>query len=308
MKISYEITRWPKFNFVVTKEEEGIKESAQKEVSNSAKLPAEAIEKTNEKSIEIAQTISPAIEKIETISTTKIEEKPIVNSSKQESKTVSQKRIDQSLSYSASINSKISSLIKEEDSQKASKLEQLKEKISKFDQFSFIDCAKNMVFSDGNMNSKLMLIGEAPGQEEDETGKPFVGKSGRLLSDLLIELGLDRSKYYITNVVYWRPPSNRTPTAEEIQTMKPFLLEHISIINPDLIVTVGASATKAMEIEQGITKAQGNVFLKEINGTQRKIFPIYHPSYALRLPMKKKDLWISLIKMFNVLFQDGNSL
>ncbi len=213
---------------------------------------------------------------------------------------------------------------KSKDPIKQSKLDELKSEIGKFDKFSYIDMVNNLVFCDGNPDSKIMFVGEAPGEEEDIQGKPFVGRSGQLISKFLEELGYDRTKYYITNVVYWRPPGNRTPFDEEITAMVPFLLKHIEIIEPDYIVTIGAVASRALGITMGITKAQGNFYEMNLDTiikkdstnidsnifnqttqensdqnqrSKRLIFPVYHPSYALRLPAKKKDLWLSLLKL-----------
>lgn len=180
---------------------------------------------------------------------------------------------------------------------KAEALKGLYNKLEKFDKFPFKAYAKNLVFSDGNADADLMLIGEAPGEDEDKEGKPFVGRSGKLLSSFLETLGFDRSKYYITNIINWRPPGNRTPTPEEIELAKPFVIEHIQIIKPKLIITVGSVALKALGITQGITMAQGKLFEVELAGKVYRVFPVYHPSYALRMPSKKRDLWLSLLKM-----------
>lgn len=204
----------------------------------------------------------------------------------------------------------------EKTDEKAKKLYQLSEKLKQFEGISFKNppsfvqsdfiqpsfvkpnfVQPNFVFSDGNYNSKLMLIGEAPGEEEDKLGKPFVGKSGMLLNGYLEALHFDRTKYYITNILPWRPPGNRTPTAEEIEKMKPFVIEHINIIEPKLIVTIGAVALNALGIHEGITKMQGKLCEIMIEDKHYKVFPIYHPSYCLRMPSKKRDLWRSLLKM-----------
>lgn len=190
---------------------------------------------------------------------------------------------------------------------KQNALDALRAKLESFDKLQFKVHANNLVFSDGNSNAKLMLIGEAPGEEEDKLGKPFVGKSGKLLSQFLesiVDEGgkYDRTRYYITNIIPWRPPGNRTPTADEVELMRPFVLEHISIIDPVLIVPVGAVALKAMGLD-GITSKQGKLHQVDLGSIVglRNIFPVYHPSYALRVPSKKRDLWLSLLKMQEVL-------
>ncbi len=188
----------------------------------------------------------------------------------------------------------------EGNSSKQELLEALRLKLDSINGISFKSFA-NLVFADGNIDSRLMLVGEAPGEEEDKEGKPFVGKSGKLLTrflELIVDDNgpYDRTRYYITNILSWRPPGNRTPTLEEIEIMKPYVIEHINIIDPLLIVPVGAIALKALSL-QGITSSQGKLHKVMLGGIERNIFPVYHPSYTLRMPSKKRDLWISLLKM-----------
>ena len=118
--------------------------------------------------------------------------------------------------------------------------------------------AKQAVFSDGNPSSKIMLIGEAPGVEEDKLGKPFVGLAGQLLNKMLKAINLDRNSVYITNVVPWRPPNNRTPNSEEILQCLPFIQKHIEIIKPSIMILLGGTAAKAiLATTLGITKLRG---------------------------------------------------
>lgn len=186
-------------------------------------------------------------------------------------------------------------------SDKQIKLDKLKKKMENFEGIAFKAFA-NLVFANGNIDSKLMIIGEAPGQEEDIQKKPFVGRSGTLLSSLLNNIGFNIANCYITNFVNWRPPGNRTPTALEVEFMKPFIFEHIEIIKPKLIITVGAISTKGLGIATGITFAQGNLHQVEINNSIYNIFPVYHPAYCLRLPAKKRELWLSLLKMHETFY------
>lgn len=179
------------------------------------------------------------------------------------------------------------------NSNKQKLLDELKLEINNIDDIQFKFCAQNLVFSHGNIDSKVMLIGEAPGEEEDKQGIPFVGRSGKLLSLFLETSGFDRSNYYITNVIPWRPPGNRTPSKEEIEIMKPFVLKHIEIIQPEIIVTVGATALKTLYGDCVISKLQGTF----LDFGKFKIYPIFHPSYALRVPVKKKELWFSILKL-----------
>lgn len=152
-----------------------------------------------------------------------------------------------------------------------------------------IDCilkktARNTVFSDGNPNSDIMIIGEAPGQEEDEQGKPFVGQSGKLLDNMLLSVGIKRSDVYISNIVFWRPPGNRTPSAEEISLCMPYVESHISFIKPKILLLLGSVAVKSLlNTTDGISKLRGkkNIY-KNID-----VIPTFHPAYLLRSPGQK---------------------
>ena len=150
----------------------------------------------------------------------------------------------------------------------------------------------NIVFGEGNLNANLMFIGEAPGREEDLQGKPFVGRSGELLTKMIENvLGLKREEIYIANIIKCRPPQNRDPEIEEVESCKPYLLKQIEIIKPKIIVTLGRIAFKyLLNNETPITKARGNLY--EFNGI--KVIPTFHPSYLLRNPSKKKEAFIDL--------------
>jgi len=154
--------------------------------------------------------------------------------------------------------------------------------------------ATQTVFADGNPSSKIMLIGEAPGADEDRLGKPFVGKAGQLLDKMLKAIGLDREQVYIANVVPWRPPNNRQPTTEEILQCLPFIQKHIEIIKPSIIVLLGGTAAKALlTTNQGITKLRGTWHyynnLKLSNPIPTRA--IFHPAFLLRSPNFKKQTW-----------------
>jgi uracil-DNA glycosylase family 4 len=147
--------------------------------------------------------------------------------------------------------------------------------------------ATNIVYGEGDPNAEIMLIGEAPGQKEDELGRPFVGRSGQLLTKTLQEAGLSRNDVFITNVVKCRPPNNRTPTALEVAVYKKFLLlPEIKIIQPKLIITLGSIALKALldDITLSITKARGKLYKRN----DILIMPTYHPAYILRNPEELK--------------------
>ena len=143
-----------------------------------------------------------------------------------------------------------------------------------------------------------MLVGEAPGEEEDRRGLPFVGVSGKLLDRMLGWIGLDRSSFYITNVVYWRPPGNRHPTQAEITACLPFLRRHIEIVSPRLLVFVGGSAASALlGRAEGIGKLRGRWLNYESPGLARPILALatYHPAYLLRSPAQKREAWRDLL-------------
>ncbi len=145
----------------------------------------------------------------------------------------------------------------------------------------------NVVFGEGNPNANLMFIGEGPGAEEDRTGRPFVGKAGKLLTKIILNvLNLTREDVYIANIVKCRPPNNRVPTIEEAQTCKPYLLKQIDIINPKIIVCLGKTAFMyLMNSDISITKVRGQIFEYK----EKKVIPTFHPSYLLRNPSAKKE-------------------
>ena len=158
--------------------------------------------------------------------------------------------------------------------------------------------AKNLVFSDGDPAARVMIVGEAPGRDEDLAGKPFVGRSGQLLDRMFAAIGLSRGAeaaadaLYIANVLPWRPPQNRDPTSDEIAMMAPFLARHIELAAPEVIVTVGNSATRTLlETQLGITRLRGT--WGEWRGVP--VMPMFHPAALLRDPMKKRDAWADLL-------------
>ena len=175
-------------------------------------------------------------------------------------------------------------------------LSQLKKAMQNFNGCELKKTATQLVFSDGNPKSKVMLIGEAPGAEEDRQGRPFCGASGQLLDKMLNSINLNRESVYITNVIPWRPPGNRTPSDDEIKIMKPFLIKHIEIVMPKILVAVGGSAAKAvLNIDGGILRHRGS--WKEFKLSSGKIIPIIstlHPAYLLRAPNQKKLAWEDL--------------
>ena len=153
--------------------------------------------------------------------------------------------------------------------------------------------ATNMVFADGNPDSDVMLIGEAPGADEDRQGKPFVGVSGQLLDRMLASIGLNRERVYITNILLWRPPGNRTPSAEETALFLPIIQRHIQLAAPRMIIALGGSAAKTLlATNEGILKLRGR-WHEYDDGNAKKIpfLPTLHPAYLLRSPAQKQLAW-----------------
>lgn len=179
---------------------------------------------------------------------------------------------------------------------KAETLEDLKNAMAEFDGCALKATAKNLVFSDGQADAKIMIIGEAPGGDEDRQGKPFVGAAGQLLDQMLASIGLSRDEnVYITNVVPWRPPGNRTPTLDEIAVCKPFLTRHIELMQPDILLLVGNISNKSLlATTTGITKLRGQWQSYETDGAAIKAMPLLHPAYILRRPETKADMWADL--------------
>ena len=178
---------------------------------------------------------------------------------------------------------------------KVNNLEKLKKSIQNINNCSLKDNAKNMVFSDGNPKSKIMLIGEAPGANEDEEGLPFVGRAGVLLDKMLSAINLNRGKVYISNIINYRPPENRKPTDEEIQRYLPFITKHIEIINPKILVLLGSTAMNALiGSEVVISKMRGKWIEKKFGNCKTSVIITFHPAFLMRQPAQKKMAWIDL--------------
>ena len=178
---------------------------------------------------------------------------------------------------------------------KSKLLENLKEKISNIDNCELKNHATQLVFSDGTSESQLMIVGEGPGQKEDELGKPFVGDAGMLLNKMLKAINIDRNKVYITNVVNYRPPNNRKPEPAEIIRYSNFLREHISIIDPKILILMGSSAMEALFGSKiRISKARGAWKGVIVNQKTYLTMITFHPAYLLRQPDQKKYSWSDL--------------
>ena len=179
-------------------------------------------------------------------------------------------------------------------------LEALRAALEGFDGCALKRGARNTVFSDGNPAARVMIIGEAPGRDEDIQGKPFIGRSGQLLDKMLAAIGLSRNAeapedaVYITNVLPWRPPQNRDPLDEEKAMMKPFLMRHIELVKPQILLLVGNPSNQTLlETNQGVTRLRGK--WHEVAGIPA--LPIFHPAYLLRRPEKKREAWADLLML-----------
>ena len=180
-------------------------------------------------------------------------------------------------------------------SNKANDLERLKKSISAIKNCSLKKSATNMVFSDGNPKSKIMILGEAPGSNEDQEGLPFVGKAGTLLDKMLASINLDRKNVYISNIINYRPPENRRPTDEELNRYLPFIKRHIEIIDPKILVLLGSTAMNAIVgNDVVISKVRGQWIEKEFGQCKVSVIVTFHPAFLMRQPTQKKLAWIDL--------------
>ena len=174
-------------------------------------------------------------------------------------------------------------------------LENLKNKISLIENCNLKDNAKKIVFSDGNFKSQIMIIGEGPGEKEDLIGKPFVGDAGNLLDKMLLAINIKRENAYITNVVNYRPPNNRKPEPSEINRYSKFLREHISIIDPKILILMGSTAMEALfGTKIKISKERGKWKEVIINNKTYLVMLTFHPAYLLRQADQKKYSWADL--------------
>jgi len=179
-----------------------------------------------------------------------------------------------------------------EAARSAQSLDELRAILSGFEGCALRATATQLVFSDGNPEARLMLVGEAPGRDEDIEGLPFVGRSGKLLDLMLKAIGLDRSQVYIANIVPWRPPGNRTPTPQESQICLPFILRQIELADPDILVCLGGpSAQTLLGIKDGITKTRGRWFTFNTGKREIRAMPTFHPAFLLRSPLQKRFAW-----------------
>ena len=178
---------------------------------------------------------------------------------------------------------------------KTKSLESLKKTILNIKNCDLKLNANNVVFSDGNPKSEIMLIGEAPGANEDQEGLPFVGRAGMLLDKMLAAINLDRKKVYISNIVNYRPPENRRPSDQEIKRYLPFITRHIEIIKPKIIVLLGSTAMNALIGDEFvISKMRGKWIEKKFGNCKTSVIITFHPAFLMRQPAQKKMAWIDL--------------
>ena len=178
---------------------------------------------------------------------------------------------------------------------RADNLEKLKKLISNIKNCTLKSNATNMVFSDGNPKSEIMLIGEAPGSNEDQEGLPFVGRAGSLLDKMLASIDLDRKNVYISNIINYRPPENRRPTEDEMNRYLPFIRKHIEIIAPKILVLLGSTAMNALISNDAvISKVRGQWLEKEFGQCKTSVIVTFHPAFLMRQPTQKKLAWVDL--------------
>ncbi|EJF81570.1 uracil-DNA glycosylase, family 4 [Candidatus Bartonella washoeensis] len=188
-----------------------------------------------------------------------------------------------------------------EMAEKANTLDELKSALLAFNGCSLKLTAKNTCFADGTAGSPLMLIGEAPGREEDIQGIPFVGKAGMLLNRILEAIGLTRQNVYITNTIPWRPPGNRTPTPREVALCRPFVERHIQLAKPRILIALGGVAAQFLTgIQNGIIRSRGKWHTYVGEGEVKiPVMPTFHPAYLLRTPSQKKLTWMDFLEVKN---------
>ncbi len=180
----------------------------------------------------------------------------------------------------------------------AATLAELEALLAQFEGCALKRTAKSLCFARGSASARIMLIGEAPGRDEDIQGKPFVGRAGQLLDRMLAAIGLAEEHIYITNTIYWRPPGNRTPTPQEIEACAPFLSRQIELLAPDVMVLLGGAAAKSiLGVSEGIMRLRGKWKLYKSGGRDIPTLATLHPAYLLRNPEAKRYAWRDLLML-----------
>lgn len=180
----------------------------------------------------------------------------------------------------------------------AASLDELRRVMEQFEGCNLRLTARSTVFADGNPDARVMLIGEAPGRDEDVQGLPFVGRSGQLLDRMLAAVGLNRTNVYITNVIAWRPPGNRTPTPQEAEICKPFIERHVELVGPEVIGLLGGASTKLLTgASEGIIRLRGRWMKCRLSGREIDAIAMLHPAHLLRQPAQKRHAWQDMLKL-----------
>jgi uracil-DNA glycosylase len=186
----------------------------------------------------------------------------------------------------------------------AASLDDLRALLESFEGCSLRNTATQLVFADGNPQGRVMFVGEAPGYEEDVSGKPFVGRSGKLLDRMIEAIGLDRSKVYIANVVPWRPPGNRTPTPQETAICLPFIRRQVELADPDILVCLGGPSMQTLlNTKDGITRTRGKWFPYDTGTREIRAMATFHPAFLLRSPLQKRLSWRDFLAIKKALAQ-----
>jgi len=179
-----------------------------------------------------------------------------------------------------------------EAARNATTLEELRALLTAFEGCALRTTATQLVFADGNPKSRVMFVGEAPGYDEDIVGRPFVGRSGKLLDRMMVAIDIDRTSSYIANVVPWRPPGNRTPTPQETAICLPFIRRQIELADPDFLVCLGGPAMQTLlGIKDGITRSRGRWFSYDTGRREIRALATFHPAFLLRSPLQKRFAW-----------------
>ena len=191
-----------------------------------------------------------------------------------------------------------------EAAKSASSLEELKTILGAFDGCGLKKSAKQLVFSDGNPQARVMFVGEAPGSDEDRAGIPFIGRSGKLLDLMMGAIGLDRTAVYIANIIPWRPPGNRTPTPQESQICLPFISRQIELADPDILVCLGGPSSQTLlGYTDGIRKTRGRFVPYNTGKREIRAVATFHPAYLLRSPLEKRLAWRDFLSIKHALTQ-----
>lgn len=210
-----------------------------------------------------------------------------------------QPSIDNAATRPTTVPDEAQAVLARDLARQAQTLDELREAMAGFDGCNLKFTAKNLVFADGNPDADVMLVGEAPGRDEDLEGLPFVGRSGQLLNRMLAAIGIERTSVYIANVIPWRPPGNRTPTPHETEICRPFIERQIELVGPKLLVTLGGPSAKTLlNTTEGILRLRGNWRSHTTaSGTVIPAMPTLHPAYLLRTPAHKKLAWRDFIEV-----------